>query len=115
MPAPCQTDIAHLNDGTQTLLMKIDLTGKIAIITGAAGGLGQAESLAFAEAGANTIGVHVETCPHLHRTLVQVREAGTEVASLVKKIDQRIEFVRKISETMGADGIFLRRFARALP
>jgi len=31
---------------------------------------------AFAEAGADTIGVHVETCPHLHRTLAQIREAG---------------------------------------
>jgi ribulose-phosphate 3-epimerase len=30
----------------------------------------------FAEAGADTIGVHVETCPHLHRTLSQIREAG---------------------------------------
>jgi ribulose-phosphate 3-epimerase len=31
---------------------------------------------AYARAGANRIGVHVETCPHLHRTLAQVREAG---------------------------------------
>jgi ribulose-phosphate 3-epimerase len=31
---------------------------------------------AYAEAGADRIGVHVETCPHLHRTLCQIREAG---------------------------------------
>ena len=30
----------------------------------------------FARAGAATIGVHVEACPHLHRTLAQIREAG---------------------------------------
>jgi len=30
----------------------------------------------FAGAGATTIGVHVETCPHLHRTVAQIREAG---------------------------------------
>ncbi len=30
----------------------------------------------FAEAGATTIGVHVEACPHLHRTVAQIREAG---------------------------------------
>ncbi len=30
----------------------------------------------FVEAGASSIGVHVETCPHLHRTLSQIREAG---------------------------------------
>lgn len=31
---------------------------------------------AFAQAGASTIGVHAETCPHLHRTVVRIREAG---------------------------------------
>ena len=31
---------------------------------------------AFAEAGADTLTVHVETCPHLHRTLQQIRELG---------------------------------------
>ena len=31
---------------------------------------------AFARAGADLITVHVETCPHLHRTLQQIREAG---------------------------------------
>jgi ribulose-phosphate 3-epimerase len=30
----------------------------------------------FAKAGANIISVHVETCPHLHRTVQQIREAG---------------------------------------
>jgi len=31
---------------------------------------------AFAMAGADRITVHQETCPHLHRTLQQIREAG---------------------------------------
>jgi ribulose-phosphate 3-epimerase len=30
----------------------------------------------FVKAGAATIGVQVEACPHLHRTLAQIREAG---------------------------------------
>jgi ribulose-phosphate 3-epimerase len=30
----------------------------------------------FAQAGADRINVHVETCPHLHRTIQQIREAG---------------------------------------
>ncbi|MGZ4430753.1 MAG: ribulose-phosphate 3-epimerase [Gaiellales bacterium] len=30
----------------------------------------------FAEAGADSITVHVETCPHLHNTLQQIRELG---------------------------------------
>ena len=30
----------------------------------------------FVKAGASTVGVHVETCPHLHRSVAQIREAG---------------------------------------
>ena len=30
----------------------------------------------FVRAGAATLGVHVEACPHLHRTLGQIHEAG---------------------------------------
>jgi len=30
----------------------------------------------YVSAGAGTVGVHVETCPHLHRTLGQIRELG---------------------------------------
>jgi ribulose-phosphate 3-epimerase len=30
----------------------------------------------YIAAGAATVGVHVETCPHLHRTVAQIREAG---------------------------------------
>jgi ribulose-phosphate 3-epimerase len=31
---------------------------------------------AYARAGADVIGVHVEACPHLHRTLQQIRDLG---------------------------------------
>ncbi len=31
---------------------------------------------AYAKAGADLIGVHVEACPHLHRTVSQIRELG---------------------------------------
>ena len=30
----------------------------------------------YVRAGADRVGVHVETCPHLHRTLAQIRELG---------------------------------------
>jgi ribulose-phosphate 3-epimerase len=30
----------------------------------------------FVRAGAATVGIHVETCPHLHRSVAQIREAG---------------------------------------
>jgi ribulose-phosphate 3-epimerase len=32
----------------------------------------------FVKAGAATVTVHVETCPHLHRTLQQIRSAGAK-------------------------------------
>jgi ribulose-phosphate 3-epimerase len=37
---------------------------------------------AFAEAGADCIGVHVETCPHLHRTVQTIKERG-KIATVV--------------------------------
>jgi ribulose-phosphate 3-epimerase len=33
---------------------------------------------AFAKAGADQLTVHVETCPHLHRTLQQIKELGVK-------------------------------------
>jgi ribulose-phosphate 3-epimerase len=30
----------------------------------------------YVKAGADTVGVHAETCPHLHRTVGQIRETG---------------------------------------
>jgi ribulose-phosphate 3-epimerase len=30
----------------------------------------------FVRAGASTVGIHVETCPHIHRSVAQIREAG---------------------------------------
>ena len=38
---------------------------------------------AFVEAGARIVGVHVETCPHLHRTLAQIREAGARACAVL--------------------------------
>ena len=32
----------------------------------------------FAQAGANSLTVHVETCPHLHRTVQQIKELGLQ-------------------------------------
>jgi ribulose-phosphate 3-epimerase len=37
----------------------------------------------FVKAGAATIGVQVEACPHLHRTLAQIREAGARACAVL--------------------------------
>jgi ribulose-phosphate 3-epimerase len=38
---------------------------------------------AYAKAGADMIGVHVEACPHLHRTIGQIRELGKKPTVVV--------------------------------
>ena len=38
---------------------------------------------AFADAGAGSIGVQVEACRHLHRTLAQIREAGARACAVL--------------------------------
>ncbi len=34
----------------------------------------------FVRAGASTVGIHVETCPHLHRSVAQIRETGARAS-----------------------------------
>ena len=37
----------------------------------------------FAAAGAHTIGVHVEACPHLHRSIQTIKEAGVRACAVI--------------------------------
>ena len=46
----------------------------------------------FAKAGADIIGVHVEACPHLHRTLHHIRDLGKK-ASVVMNPHTPIEMI----------------------
>lgn len=39
--------------------------------------------MAFADAGANTLTVHVEACPHLHRVLQRIRDLGLQAGVAV--------------------------------
>ena len=49
----------------------------------------------FVKAGAATVGVHVETCPHLHRTVAQIREAGARASVVLNPSTpaDHVEFV----------------------
>ena len=49
----------------------------------------------YVKAGADTVGVHAETCPHLHRTVAQIREAGARACVVVNPATpaQAIEMV----------------------
>ncbi len=54
---------------------------------------------AFAKAGANYITVHVEACPHLHRTIQQIHETGNKAgvslnpATPVSALEGIIEYI----------------------
>ena len=61
---------------------------------------------AFVEAGAAALGVHVETCVHLHRTLAQIRRLGVracvvlnpatpaaQIEPVLRDVDQEVDLV----------------------
>jgi ribulose-phosphate 3-epimerase len=54
---------------------------------------------AFAEAGADALTVHVETCPHLHRTVQQIKELGIKAgvsmnpATPLGSLEEILEYV----------------------
>ena len=51
---------------------------------------------AFADAGANNITVHFETCPHIHRTLQTIRELGVS-PSIVINPGTPVTFLRELT------------------
>jgi ribulose-phosphate 3-epimerase len=68
---------------------------------------------AFAKAGADVLTVHVETSPHLHRTLQQIRQAGAKPAvvlnpstpvSAVEEVLSEVEMVLVMSVNPGFGG-----------
>ncbi len=67
----------------------------------------------FARAGADYISVHAETCPHLHRTLQQIRELGVKPGvalnpatplSAIEWIVDQLDFVLIMSVNPGFGG-----------
>ncbi|GAB4556103.1 MAG: ribulose-phosphate 3-epimerase [Anaerolineae bacterium] len=50
---------------------------------------------AFTEAGAQMINVHVETCPHLHRTIQQIKDLGAQ-AGVALNPHTPFEMIREI-------------------
>lgn len=68
---------------------------------------------AFVEAGADIISVHVETCPHLHRVVQQIRELGAKPtvvlnphtpAALVQEILPEVDMVLVMTVNPGFGG-----------
>ncbi len=53
----------------------------------------------FARAGANTISVHIEACPHLHRNLQQIRNLGCKAGIAVNPHTSISQLENVIEET----------------
>ena len=61
----------------------MDLSGKVAIVTGSRRGMGAAFALGFARAGADYISVQVETCVHLQRSIHLIKDLGKKAGAVL--------------------------------
>src|SRR5688500_10677615 len=96
----------------QSSMKQFDLTGRVAVVSGAARGMGQATALALAEAGANVMLVD-RNLPGTEETAAQVRQFGRKavtsacdvsdpqaIAELFRQVDAefgRVDFLGNIA------------------
>lgn len=66
--------------------VSIDFTGKVAMVSGAARGIGAASAKAFAEAGARV--VVTDILPEVEEIVAEIRQAGGEAVALVTDISK---------------------------
>lgn len=84
-------------------LTKISLKGKVALISGASRGIGEATALAFADAGADVV-VASRKLPELERVAEQIRAKGVRslaIASHVAKIEDSKNLVDTVVKEFG--------------
>jgi NAD(P)-dependent dehydrogenase (short-subunit alcohol dehydrogenase family) len=84
-------------------LSKMDLTGKVALVTGGGRGLGRGMALALAEAGANVV-VASRTLSALEKTAEEIRRRGSRSLALptdVSKIDQTNRMIKDTLDEFG--------------
>jgi NAD(P)-dependent dehydrogenase (short-subunit alcohol dehydrogenase family) len=79
-----------------TTTSRFDLSGRTAVVTGAASGIGRAIAVALAEAGANVAGMSLEEAPETTR---KVREAGREALMLTGDTGEPGDVERLAGET----------------
>lgn len=79
------------------------LNGKVAVITGAATGIGRASALLFSRAGARAMLADMRE-PDLARTVADVRAAGGEVTSIVADLARPDDCAAVVASAMRAFG-----------
>jgi NAD(P)-dependent dehydrogenase (short-subunit alcohol dehydrogenase family) len=110
--------------GRRILFNKFDLTGKVALVTGGAGGLGKAIALSFAESGADII-VASRGMAKLKEVEREIREKGRKALAVSvdvtdqKSVDNMLESVLKtfshIDILVNAAGLAIRKPADTFP
>jgi gluconate 5-dehydrogenase len=101
-----------------------DLTGKVAVVTGGAGGIGRAQALGLADAGADVV-VASRKLEHLENAAGEIRAKGRQslavtvnvadeqsVAGMVKRV---LEKFPRIDILVNAAGISIRKPADTFP
>jgi len=101
-----------------------DLTGKVAVVTGGAGGIGRALALGIAECGADVI-IASRQLGHLERVAEEIRAKGrkalavtvdvTQEQSVVDMVTHILEEFPRIDILVNAAGIAIRKPADSFP
>ena len=84
-------------------LSMFDLTGKVAIVTGASRGIGRAIALGFAQAGADVVLV-ARSVDAMNDTAAQIRDEGRKtlaVSTDVRNVDQITDMLHKTLDSFG--------------
>src|SRR3954454_6311552 len=94
-----------------------DLTGKRAVVTGSAGGIGQAIAIALAQAGADVAGLDISPTDMTPDTQSAVKEAGRQ--SLMLRVDmsdaeQVEDAAKQIEAAWGGIDIWVNNAGRVL-
>lgn len=85
------------------MLQAADMTGKVALVTGAAAGLGRATALRLAGLGARVALVDISAAG-LEETAAAVRDAGSEALVLALDLSERANCAKAVEATLAAFG-----------
>ncbi|MFD0620575.1 SDR family NAD(P)-dependent oxidoreductase [Paenibacillus sp. GCM10027629] len=79
------------------------LTGKVAIITGAATGMGASEAMLFAQEGAKVVATDIQET-HLHELITNIKANGGDAIGLKHNVTSEEEWKHVIQETINHYG-----------